>query len=120
MPSAALLRRALDYRVTGHVLWVLRRGSYLPCVTESKVLSVLRIAHDQVGHWGKAGTLSKLRGYAYWPDQSQDVERYLARCLECAKHGPAVRSQLLHPIVILGPFRLLGIDFIGPPNLCLR
>ena len=40
--------------------------------------------------------------------------RYLAGCLERARHGPAVRSQLLHPINVLGPFRLLGVDFIGP------
>lgn len=108
--------KALDYRVdmsTG-VLWKHHRNTWLPCIPESRVLSVLRLVHDQAGHWGKAGTLAKLRGYAYWPDQSQDVERYLAGCLECAKHGPATRSQLLHPVIVLGPFRLLGIDFIGP------
>ena len=70
--------------------------------------------HNQAGHWGKAGTLAKLRGYAYWPDQSQGVERYIAGCLDCARHGPAMRSQLLHPIIVLGPFKLLGINFIGP------
>ena len=108
--------QALDYRVdtsTG-VLWKHHRGAWLPCVPESRVLSVLRMVHDQAGHWGKAGTLAKLRGYAYWPDQSQDVERYIAGCLECARHGPAMRSQLLHLVIVLGPFRLLGIDFIGP------
>ena len=108
--------RALDYRVdtsTG-VLWKHHRNAWLPCVPELMVLTVLRMVHDQAGHWGKAGTMSKLRGYAYWPNQAQDVERYLAGCMECARHGPAVRSQLLHPVIVLGPFRLLGIDFIGP------
>lgn len=81
--------RALDYRVdksTG-ILWKCHRNAWLPCIPESKVLYVLRMVHDQAGHWGKAGTLAKLRGYAYWPDQAQDVERYLAGCMECAKHG---------------------------------
>lgn len=108
--------KALAFRVdeiTG-VLWKYYRNTWLPCIPETKVLYVLRMVHDQGGHWGKAGTLAKLRGQAYWPNQSQDVERYIAGCLECAKHGPATRSQLLHPIVVLGPFKLLGIDFIGP------
>ena len=34
------------------------------------------MVNDQAGHWGKTGTMPKLRGYAYWPNQSQDVERY--------------------------------------------
>ena len=108
--------RALDYRVdtSSGILWKYHRQVWLPCVPESVVLSVLRAVHDQAGHWGKAGTMSKLRGNAYWPNQAQDVERYIAGCLDCARHGPAARSQLLHPIIILGPFRLLGIDFIGP------
>lgn len=113
-PNAAA--RSLDYRVDESigVLWKHYRRIWLPCIPKLMVLLVLRMVHDQAGHWGKAGTLSKLRGYAYWPGQSQDVERYLAGCLECARHGPAIRSQLLYPVIVVGPFRLLGIDFIGP------
>lgn len=52
----------------------------LPCIPESKVLSVLIEAHDDSGHWAKAGTLARLRT-CYWPGQSQDVKRYIAGCL---------------------------------------
>ena len=113
-PRAAT--EALSYRIdpATEVLWKHHRNTWLPCIPESKVLSVLQMVHDQAGHWAKAGTMAKLRGYAYWPQQSLDVERYIAGCLECARHGPATRSQPLHPVIVLGPFRLLGYDFIGP------
>ena len=116
LPEPAVASAALSYRLdhaTG-VLWKDHRGKFVPCIPESFVLEILRIAHDRSGHWGKTGTMAKLRGYTYWPDQSQDVEKYIAGCIECAKHGPAQRSQLLHPVTAQGPFRLLGMDFIGP------
>lgn len=113
VPTAALLRKSFDYRVVRHILWIFRKGVYLPCVPEAKVLTVLREAHDHSGHWAKTGTLARLRG-CYWPDQAQDVDRYISGCLECAKHGPATRSQPLHPIRITYPFQLMGMDFIGP------
>ena len=73
-----------------------------------------RGAHDHGGHWGEEGTLAKLRTLVYWPGQSEDVEKYIKECLECAGHGPATRSQSLHPIQVFHPMQLLGIDWIGP------
>lgn len=85
-------------------------------MSEANVLTVLREAHDDSGHWAKTGTLTRLRGRCYWPNQAQDVERYIADCLVCAQHGPATRSQPLHPIVVTYPFQLMGMDFIRPHN----
>ena len=53
VPTAALLRRALDYRIAGYILWIYRRETHLPCVPELEVLLVLRKVHDEAGHWGK-------------------------------------------------------------------
>ncbi len=114
-PSATFLRKAFNYRIRNEILWIHRHAdTYLPCIPERKVLAVLTEAHDQSGHWAKTGTLARLRGQCYWPDQSQDVERYIAGCLECARHGPATRSQPLSPVVVTYPFQLMGMDFIGP------
>ena len=113
-PSADLLRKALDYRIVGDILWIHRRDQYLPCIPQKKVLSVLRDVHDNSGHWAKTGTMARLRGKCYWPDQSQDVERYIAGCLDCARHGPATRSQPLNPVLVTYPLQLMGMDFIGP------
>ena len=115
-PSATLLRKAFHYRKQGDILWVYRSKSetYLPCIPEGKVLSVLMEAYDQNGHWAKTGTMARLRNLYYWPGQSNDVERYIEGCLACAQHGPATRSQPLHPVVVTYPFQLMGMDFIGP------
>ena len=113
--SAGFLRRCLDYRVDEDGrLWVHRGELHLLCIPESKVAGALYEAHDNSGHWAKSGTLIKLRGSAYWPGQSTDVERYIAGCLQCARHAPAQRSQLLRPIVTHRPFQLMAMDFIGP------
>lgn len=74
---------------------------------------ILEGAHDKGDHWGKEGTLAKLRGYVYWPNQSEDVAKYIAGCVECARHRPALRSQPLHPVHVIHPMQLLGIDWIG-------
>ena len=101
--SKATLQKTLDHRIDeAGILWIHRPQNqiYLPCISESKVLSVLIEVHDNEGHWAKTGTLAKLRGLAYWPQQTTDVERYIAGCIECARHGPATRSQSLHPIFV--------------------
>lgn len=118
-PSAVLLDKAFNHQVIGDILWTYSRGTYLPCIPESKVLQVMKEVHDDSGHWAKTGTLARLKnnGY-YWPKQSQDVECYIAGCLECARHGPATRSQPLHPIHVTFPFQLMGMDFVGPLDTC--
>ncbi len=113
-PPARVLRTALNYRVVNDILWVHHRGCYLPCIPEAKVRSVLLEAHDQAGYWAKAGIMVRLWGLCHWPNQSEDVERYIAGCLECARHEAATRSQLLNPVRVSFPFQLLGMDFIGP------
>ena len=114
-PTPQLLKKAFNYRVIDNILWVHRYETELPCIPEAKVLQVLQEVHDQSGHWAKTGTMARLRKHGYyWPGQSEDVERYIAGCIECARHGPATRSQPLNPVLVTYPFQLLGIDFIGP------
>ena len=118
-PNSLLLKKAFNHQVVGDILWSYRRDTYLPCIPESKVLQAVQEAHDDDGYWAKTGTLVHLRnnGY-YWPDQSQDVERYIAGCLECARHGPATRSQPLHSMSVTFPLQLMGMEFIGPLDTC--
>ena len=104
----------LDYRLKQGRLCKFWKGIELVCIPESKIRGVLEEAHDQNGHWGTTGTLTKLKGRIYWPGQAVDVKRYIDGCLECSLHRPAQRSQPLHPALVDGPFSLLGMDFIGP------
>ena len=113
-PTPRLLRKCLDYRIYHGVLWITRKEIHLVCVPESKVSIVLQEVHDNGGHWGKESTLLRLKGNAFWPSQSTDVEKYIAGCIYCAKHAPAQRSHLLQPVVTSRPFQLMAMDFIGP------
>lgn len=70
--------------------------------------------HDKSGRWGKERTLAKLRGYVYWPNQSEDVAKYIAGCIEYARHKPALRSQPLHLVHVIHSMLLLGMDWVGP------
>lgn len=113
--SPKVFQRAMSYLIAlmTTLLWICRRGIYLPFVPELKVLSVLRSVHDEAGHWAKQGTLAKLQGFADSPSQSTDVEQYILGCFECARHDPATTSHRLHPVRVQRPFQLLGIDLIA-------
>jgi hypothetical protein len=115
-PSSKTFRESMSYRLDPEtdILWISRGNFMMPCIPEAKVRTILAQVHDNGGHWGKAGTLAKLKDLAYWPNQSEDVAKYIAGCMECARHGPATRSQPLHPITVFHPFQLMGMDYIGP------
>lgn len=81
---------------------------------EYHLTQTLYLAHDRAGHWGKDATLARLRGHCYWPNQSDDVEKYVASCYSCGLHAPSIRSQLLHPIHCYAPNQIHGMDWIGP------
>ena len=108
-------RSCLPYRVDNGTLY--RYGSDdvppVPCVPELLVANTLKRAHDEAGHFVKATMLYHLRG-TYWPKQSTDVEHYIAGCLPCVQHATVHRTHTLQPVYTTGPFRLWGMDFIGP------
>lgn len=90
------------------------RNILIPCITENEVFSILKSVHDDKGHFGKAITIAQLKERAYWPSLSTDVEEYIKGCITCARHGPAVKSQTLSPVIDSKVFQLLGFDYIGP------
>lgn len=106
--------KAIDYKVDLIIkmLWKHHKNLYLSCVSESKVLRILKQAHDEGEHWAKQGTLAKLRKLVYWSSQFTDVERYIQRYIKCAQHESALKSQFLHSIRVHDPFQLMRFDFI--------
>ena len=116
--TVPLLRKtvnvSLDYHLTTGKMWRTFRGEVLLCVPEPRIRQVLEEAHDNNRHWGREGTMAKLRGAVYWPGQAADVERYITGCIQCARHRPAQRSEHLDPAIMSAPFELFGMDFIGP------
>lgn len=78
---------------------------------------VLRMNHDDVGHFGFEKTLNRLRGTYWFPKMRRFVKKYVAACLACAHHkapgGP--KEGMLHPIPKIEiPFHTLHADHLGP------
>ena len=97
--SAKVLRKIFDHRIDStDLLWICHKDTFLSCISEEKIVSILRKVHDNSDHWNKIITLIKLRNMIYWSDQSENVKRYIAKCIQCARHESVIKSQSLHSI----------------------
>ena len=112
--DSKVLRKTFDHRIDMKIdlLWICHRDAFLSCISERKIVSVLKKIHDNSEHWNKAIILIKLRNMTYWSNQSEDVERYIERCIQCARHESAIKSQSLHSIQMIQSFDLAVMNFI--------
>ncbi len=110
---ALQIKKVFNYWIFNNVLWIYWRELYLFCILKSKILMILREAHDDNDHWAKIETLVRLKDLCYWLNQSQNVEKYIADCLKCAHHESATRSQLLNSMKVLFSFQFLNMNFIN-------
>lgn len=78
---------------------------------------VLRMNHDDVGHFAFEKTLSRLKGTFWFPKMRRFTKKYVSSCLQCAHHkAPSgQKAGFLHPIPkIEMPFHTLHADHLGP------
>lgn len=113
--QVVFIRKINRYQVMGteRILYFEHLGVLKRCITEVEVAPIFLEAHDHGGHYALSIIIRKLSKY-YWPLMAKDVRDYVSGCLVCAKHGTAVRSQLLSRLMISTPMEFLGIDFVGP------
>ena len=78
--------------------------------------TILKEAHEQIGHMGVAKTFDIIQKRFYWPGFFKAVENFCARCELCAKNKAVPRPRWpLKPIEIVPiPFYMIGVDLIGP------
>lgn len=78
---------------------------------------ILRMNHDNAGHFGFEKTLSRIRESFWFPKMRRFTKKYVSACLECAHHKAPGRAKkgLLHvtPRVDI-PFHTLHADHLGP------
>ena len=67
-----------------------------------------------MGHFGIAKTLSILQEHLYWPNMKKDVEREVARCIQCLRAKSKVNPHGLYmPLPIPSePWVGISMDFI--------
>lgn len=80
--------------------------------------SVLKLAHDESGHWGVKKTYNRVLRHFFWPRLKRDVASHLKTCHTCqliGKPNQSVKPAPLLPIPAINqPFEHLIIDCVGP------
>ncbi|KAG6458358.1 hypothetical protein O3G_MSEX010822 [Manduca sexta] len=78
---------------------------------------ILRMNHDEVGHFGYEKTLNRIREIFWFPKMRRFLKKYVSACLQCAHHkAPSgCKEGMLHPIPKIDtPFHTLHADYLGP------
>ena len=79
---------------------------------------VMRMAHDGVtsGHLGRDKTLAHVRQVVYWPGMGENVARWCAECVPCArkKPGPGRGREPVQHVNTGSPLERIAIDIVGP------
>lgn len=80
--------------------------------------AVLRLAHDDAGHWGVRKTYDQVLRHFFWPRLKRDVAGYIKTCHTCqltGKPNQGIAPAPLFPIpAVSQPFEHLIIDCVGP------
>uniref|UniRef100_A0A3B4TE40 Gypsy retrotransposon integrase-like protein 1 n=1 Tax=Seriola dumerili TaxID=41447 RepID=A0A3B4TE40_SERDU len=80
--------------------------------------SVLKLAHDESGHWGVKKTYNRVLRHFFWPRLKRDVVSHIKTCHTCqltGKPNQSIKPAPLFPIpAVSQPFEHLIIDCVGP------
>lgn len=87
-------------------------------VPEAFRTRVLKVAHDQGGHFGVRKTYLAVLKHFFWPRMRKDVAAYIRSCHVCqltGKPNQKIKPAPLYPIPVVNePFEYLLIDCVGP------
>ena len=107
-----LVSKSMKFCLIESILWKFYQESYLFCISKKKILEIFKDAHNDSEHWRKIDIIAKFTDICYWSSLSQNIIKYIKKCLKCAKHELATRSQSLHSIYVSFSFQLLEMNFI--------
>ena len=78
---------------------------------------LLELAHDAVGHFGRARTIERLSRHCVWTGMTREVDDYVRGCAVCAvnKSSNELPAGTLRPMPIAERvWDSVGVDFTGP------
>ncbi|XP_039514899.1 uncharacterized protein LOC120469791 [Pimephales promelas] len=79
---------------------------------------VLKVAHDESGHFGVKKTYLNILKHFFWPRVKRDVAAYVKTCHVCqltGKPNQSIKPAPLQPIPAVNePFEYLIVDCVGP------
>ncbi|CAB3248007.1 unnamed protein product [Arctia plantaginis] len=106
-----------NYLLKGGYVYKILENDIRWVVPRAMRWQVLKMNHDDVGHFGFDKTLNRLRSVLWFPKMRRFTKKYVSACIECAHHKtPGGRKEgMLHPIPKLEvPFHTLHADHLGP------
>ncbi|KAG6462773.1 hypothetical protein O3G_MSEX013458 [Manduca sexta] len=106
-----------NYQIKGNYVFKITEDGLRWVVPKPVRWQLLRMNHDDVGHFGYDKTLKRLKASFWFPKMRRFIKKYVAACLQCAYHkipgGP--KEGQLHPIPKPDiPFHTLHADHLGP------
>ena len=106
--------KIINFRIDLHIkiLWKHHQNLFLSCVSEFKVLKILKQIYNENDHWIKQKTITKFRRIVYWFFQSTNVKKYIKKWISCFWHESVQRFQFLQSIRIHDFFQFMNFDFI--------
>ena len=107
-----LLRKCLNYRIQDNIFWYNYHDFIMMCISEEQIFFILYEAHDLKDHWAKKKTLTRLRKYVYWSEQSANVKCYIEKYIHYVCHDSVTWSQLLQSVIVMRFFQLFDMNYI--------
>ncbi|GES96338.1 DDE-type integrase/transposase/recombinase [Rhizophagus clarus] len=92
-----------------------KNGQLLKVIRNFELEPLLYMMHNDptAAHFAVDTMFNKIKDRYYWPQMYENIREYVKSCDSCQRRGKSKANQLLHPIVVHGPFYQVGIDFVG-------
>ena len=63
---------------------------------------------------------NKIKQRYFWPRMYNEIKAYVKSYYQCQLKGLQKKNNLLNPIILIEPFKRIGIDIIGPLSVTER
>lgn len=106
-----------NYSLKGGIVYKITDNGMRWVVPKLARFQILRICHDDVGHFGFSKTYELLASKYWFVHMRRFVSKYINNCLNCLyfKTPAGKKPGYLHPISKLPePFHTIHIDHLGP------
>lgn len=106
-----------DYALKGGKVYRVTTSGLRWVAPETAKYQILRMVHDDLGHFGVDKTLEIVSRKYWFPHMKRFVTKYVRNCLNCLyfKSLSGKKPGFLHPIPkIPKPFHTVHVDHLGP------
>uniref|UniRef100_A0A0N5BXW4 RNA-directed DNA polymerase n=1 Tax=Strongyloides papillosus TaxID=174720 RepID=A0A0N5BXW4_STREA len=94
---------------------IVTKDSRLPIITDDQTIaSILKICHDQSGHWNHVATQEIIQNHVYIPNLPEKCKSYVEHCDTCNRFNSKKHEQAPSVDQDFQVFECLSADAVGP------